>query len=238
MSVRRVLIAVTSHGGLGSTGLPTGYFLSEVTHSYFELADRGLLVDIVSPRGGDAPMDPKGHDLKDERNRRFLQSAERSVKLETTLRAADVDPNEYDGIFFAGGHGAMWDFPDTTGLQRLARSVYERGGVVAAVCHGPAALINPKLSSGTYLVAGKRMAVFTNEEEKAVNMLDIVPFLLASTLEQRGALLDKGEPWREHVVVDDRLVTGQNPASAAAAGRAMAEVLAKAEVTQAVTASA
>ena len=172
-------------------------------------------------RGGEIPLD--GVDKADELSRDFL-AKHRSLLAHSTA-AAEVDPDRYDAIYFAGGHGAMWDLPNDSAFQRVSASIYERGGVVAAVCHGPAALVNVKLSSGKYLVDGKNVSAFTNEEEAAVKLDTVVPFLLADALEEHGAHHEPGPDWQEKVVVSERLVTGQNPASAAGVAKAVVEVL-------------
>lgn len=222
---KKALIVVTSHDQLG-TLRKTGYYLPEVAHPYLVLHDAGYDLDVVSPKGGNAPMDPGSLDLDDPDNRRFWETPEMRAKVENTLRPEDVDPADYDAIVFAGGHGVMWDFPDDTGLQRLGTAIYEDGGVVAAVCHGPAALVNMKLSDGSYLVAGKTVAAFTDEEEEAAELTGVVPFLLASTLISRGANHVKAANFQPKVASDQRLVTGQNPASAKRLGE---EVLAALE---------
>jgi putative intracellular protease/amidase/quinol monooxygenase YgiN len=225
MSSRKVLIAVTSHDRLGTTGAPTGYYLSEVSHPYFELADRGFAVDFISPKGGLAPMDPGSRRVKDAANDRFLQDAALLARLEATLRPDAIDARDYRAILFAGGHGTMWDFPNDAGLIAVARAIYEAGGVVAAVCHGPAALVNLTLSDGTHLLRNRRIAAFTGEEERAAGLEDVVPFPLAATLVERGAIHEQADLWQPKVVVDGRIVTGQNPASAAGVGRAVADTL-------------
>lgn len=146
-------------------------------------------------------------------------------ELQTSLAADAVDPARYDAIYFAGGHGAMWDLPDSAAFARVASAIYERGGAVAAVCHGPAALLNIRLADGSFLVAGKRVSAFTNDEERAVKLEAVVPFLLADKLEERGARHDPAPLWQKKVVVSDRLVTGQNPASAAGVAEAVIGVL-------------
>jgi putative intracellular protease/amidase len=228
MPEKKVLIAVTSHDTLGSTGRQTGYYLSEVTHPSSALLQSGLTTNdliIVSPRGGKAPMDPKSHDLSDPLNRVFVENSELMSKLEQTRKPNEVNPADYQAILFAGGHGTMWDFPTDEELHRLAIAIYEQGGVVAAVCHGPSVLVNLKLSDGSYLVAGKRVAAFTDEEERAVQLDKVVPFLLASTLVSRGAIHEPADLWQAKVVADHRLVTGQNPASAKGVGEAVARLL-------------
>jgi putative intracellular protease/amidase len=209
-NARRILIATTSHAVKGTTGEPTGAYLSEVAHPYIAFEKAGYAIDMASVAGGKIPLD--GVQDADEASRAFL--ATHAAKLESSQAAAAVDPSRYDAIFFAGGHGAVWDLPDNAAFQRLTTAIYERGGIVAAVCHGPAALVNVKLSSGRYLVDGKDVSAFTNEEERAVKLDTVVPFLLADALEAHGAKHQPAPNWQKKVVVSERLVTGQNPASA------------------------
>jgi len=218
---KKVLIVVTSHGQLGNTGKPTGYYLPEVTHPYTVLKEKGFDIDIASPKGGKAPMDPKSRDLSDPVNKAFLEDQDSAAKLEHTLALADVKSENYGTILFAGGHGTMWDFPDDKHVARLSAEIYERGGIVAAVCHGPAALVNIQIG-GKHLVDGKKVAAFTNEEEKEVKLDSVVPFSLETTLRQRGALLEKAPNWQPKVVSSERLITGQNPTSAQGVGEAIA----------------
>ncbi|MFJ4963561.1 type 1 glutamine amidotransferase domain-containing protein [Streptomyces sp. NPDC088729] len=224
---RKVLLALTSHDRLGDTGRPTGFYLSEAAHPWKELTDAGFEVDLVSVLGGRPPMD--GADLSDPVQKAFLDDPDIARKLASTPRPQDVDPADYDAILYVGGHGTMWDFPGATGLTRIARAVYEAGGAVAAVCHGPAGLVELTLSDGSYLVDGKNVAAFTNTEEAAAGLTDIVPFLLQSTLEERGARHTGAADFQAHVVVDGRLVTGQNPASATGVGKALVTVLSEPE---------
>jgi putative intracellular protease/amidase len=212
MSTRKVLIALTSHGELGSTGRSTGFYLPEAAYPWKAFTDAGYTVDLVSVQGGRPPMD--GIDPSDPVQRAFLDDPQMSVKLENTPRPDQVKPTDYDAILYAGGHGAMWDFPDSTRLAEIARDIYESNGVVAAVCHGPAGLVNIVLSDGRYLVDGKEVAAFTNDEEAAVGLTEDVPFLLQTRLEQRGAKHSGAPNFQPWVVLDGRLVTGQNPASA------------------------
>lgn len=219
-----VMFVVSGHTDLGETGVETGFFLSEVAHPWRVLTDAGYTVDFVSPAGGKVQMDPKSHDLDDPINVAFLASAD-AKELTGTLKPEAVDPTQYSAIFYAGGHGAMWDFPGSEALAGLAAQIWDNGGVVAAVCHGPAGLVNIKLADGSYLVDGKRLTAFTNAEEAAVKLTDTVPFLLATTLEERGATHVPAPNFAEHVVVDGRLVTGQNPASATEVGRSIVKLL-------------
>jgi len=219
MTSPKVLIVLTSHDTLGDTGKETGFYLPEVTHPLDAFTRAGLTVDFVSPKGGKAPM--VGIDLEDPLNKAFLDDSEQVSRVENTLNPAQIDPAEYGAIFYAGGHGTMWDFADNDRLAEIAATIYEAGGIVGAVCHGPAALVNIKLSDGKYLVADKTVAAFTNEEEAAVGLTDIVPFLLESKLIERGANFTKVPNFEVCVVASDRLVTGQNPASAAGVGEQM-----------------
>jgi putative intracellular protease/amidase len=211
---RKALITVTSHDRLGETGKRTGWYLSEVTHLYYPLLEAGFQVDFASPRGGEAPMDEGSRKLDDPDNARFLADPSTMAGIRATQPLAHIEPSQYDVVHFAGGHGVMWDFPSDPDVQRIAAAIYEQGGIVAAVCHGPAALVNVLLSDGKYLVAGKEVAAFTNAEEREVGLADVVPMLLQSALEARGARVLVGPSWRSHVRVAERLVTGQNPQSA------------------------
>ncbi|MEG4271127.1 MULTISPECIES: type 1 glutamine amidotransferase domain-containing protein [unclassified Microcoleus] len=223
MTSQKVLIVLTSHDTLGDTGKETGFYLAEVTHPLDAFTQAGLAVDFVSPKGGKAPM--VGVDLEDPLNKAFLDDSEQVFRVENTLNPAQIDSAEYSAIFYAGGHGTMWDFADNQELAEIAAAIYEAGGVVGAVCHGPAGLVNIKLSDGEYLVANKTVAAFTNEEEAAVGLTGIVPFLLESKLIERGANFTKVPNFQAHVVASDRLVTGQNPASAAGVGHKMVELI-------------
>lgn len=219
----RVLFVVTNHSELGSTGQKTGYYLSEVAHPFHVLHEAGYEIDFVSPKGGKAPMDPKSYKLDDPINRAFWET--HGKRLDETLAPEQVDPSRYVAIFYAGGHGTMWDFPESEAIARIAASIYERGGAIGAVCHGPSGLIPIKLSNGRPLVEGRRINSFTNEEEQAVQLDKVVPFLLETRLKELGAIHVSVKNFAAHVEVDDRIVTGQNPASAEGVGRALVEVL-------------
>ena len=221
---KHVLIATTSHSTKGTTGEPTGAYLPEVAHPYDVFIRAGYTVEFASVKGGSIPLD--GVKDADAQSNAFLQA--HTQELEHSLAANQVEAGKYDAIYFAGGHGAMWDLPDSQAFASVASSIYERGGVVAAVCHGPAALVNVKLSNGQYLVADKQVSAFTNDEERAVKLDAVVPFLLADKLTERGAQHQPAPLWKKKVVVSERLVTGQNPASAASVAEAVIEVLERA----------
>jgi putative intracellular protease/amidase len=224
-AVIKVLIVVTSHGLLGNTGKPTGYYLPEVSHPFFALEKAGFQVDIASPQGGKAPMDERSKDLTDPENKLFMERKDLVSKIENTIPLSKVKASNYQAILFAGGHGTMWDFADNDTIAKLSSSIYENGGIVAAVCHGPAALLNIKLSNGKYLIDGKNVAAFSNEEEAASGLTQTVPFLLETELTKKGASYTKAPLWQSHVQVSERLITGQNPASAKKVGTEIARLL-------------
>ncbi len=220
---KRVAIVLTNHRELGDTGKTTGFFLSEATHPYEVFHEAGYEIDFLSPKGGEAPMD--GVDRSDPINAAFLADEALVARTKSTTSIAKSMSVGYDAVFFSGGHGTMWDFANDAGVQELIRTVYERGGVVAAVCHGPAALVNARLSSGMYLVAGKDVSAFTDEEEVAVKLEKVVPFALESTLCARGARFVEAPNFEKKVAVAERLVTGQNPASATGVAEAVVRLL-------------
>jgi putative intracellular protease/amidase len=205
-----ILLALTSHDRLGDTGRRTGFYVPEAARPYRAFTAAGHRVDFASVQGGAPPRD--GVKAGDEVTEGFL--AEVGDRLADTVTFDRLDPAGYDAVMFVGGHGAMWDFPGATDLARFTVALYERGGVVAAVCHGPAALVGLRLSDGAPLVAGKQVSAFTNEEEAAVGLTEVVPFLLETALVGLGARFSGAPKFTEHAVADARLVTGQNPASA------------------------
>ncbi|MGE8552739.1 MAG: type 1 glutamine amidotransferase domain-containing protein [Chryseobacterium jejuense] len=220
---KKILFVVTSHDKKGSTGEDTGYYLGEVSHPWEVLHKAGYEIDFVSPKGGTPPVD--GFDLKDPVNKEFWENKEYKNKIDHSLTPSQVNPKEYSTIFYAGGHGAMWDLADNKELSDIASIIYENGGIVAGVCHGPAGLVNIKLNNGKYLVDGKKINAFTNEEESAVKLTDVVPFLLENKLKERGAKFEKSGLWQNHVVTDQRVITGQNPQSAKSVGEAILKEL-------------
>lgn len=222
--LKPVLFVVTSCAVKGATGIPTGYNLAEVTHPLEKLHQAGIKVEFASILGGNAPLDGL-EDMKDPVIAHYWADAEFRHAIANTLRIDDVNPSRYSAIFFAGGHGTMWDFPDSQAAQKAIREIDDAGGIVSAVCHGPAALVNARRADGSLLVAGKRVAAFTNGEEEEVQSTHVVPFLLASTLNERGAHHQNTPNWSDNVIVDGRLITGQNPQSAASLGVALRDAL-------------
>lgn len=219
----KILFVVTSHATKGSTSEKTGYYLGEVSHPWKVLTEAGYEIDFVSPQGGNPPVD--GFDLKDPVNKEFWENKKYQDRISHSMKPADVKPAQYAAIYYAGGHGAMWDLPENKDLAAIATKIYEKNGVVAAVCHGPAGLVNIKLSNGQYLISGKKINGFSNEEEDIVKLTKVVPFLLEDKLKERGAIYEKSGPWEKHVTIDGRLITGQNPQSAKEVGEAIRTAL-------------
>jgi putative intracellular protease/amidase/quinol monooxygenase YgiN len=230
---KKILFVVTSHDEKGNTGEKTGFYLSEVAHPWNVLMNSGYEIDFVSPKGGKAPVD--GLNLGDSVNKKFWEDSKYRKKVENTFKPSEINPENYAAIHFAGGHGAMWDFPENEELANIAAKIYEKNGIVSAVCHGPAGIVNSKLSNGKYLVDGKKVNAFTNEEEVAVKLDKVVPFLLENKLIERGATFEKSGLWQSHVVTDQRLITGQNPQSAQAVGETMLEQLKQQEIVGKIT---
>lgn len=220
----KMLFVVTSCNVKGETGIPTGFNLSEVTHPLEKLEEKGVVVDIASIKGGHAPLDGL-EDFNDPANAKYWADTDFRNALENTLKLDEVNTADYDGIFFAGGHGTMWDFADSPAILKIVPEFFESGKIVSAVCHGPAALVNVKLSDGSYLIAGKNVAAFTNGEEEEVQSTNVVPFLLEDVLIKHGADYKHSPNWNNNIAVHGRLITGQNPQSAASVGLAIAKAL-------------
>ena len=220
-----VLIVVTSHSQMGDTDKATGFWLAELTHPYYVIADAGYDVVVASIEGGVAPIDPRSMDTTDQVNQRFLQDAELMAMVLNSRKLSELTPDSFAAVLFSGGHGTMWDFPGDSAVNEVSRVVYEKGGVVGAVCHGPAALSDVRLSDGEYLIAGKRFAAFTNEEETQVQLDDVVPFMLQDRLVERGGIHVSAPAWQSNALIDERLVTGQNPQSAHKVGELIVEAL-------------
>ena len=223
--MKKILCVVTSNNVKGATGIPTGFWLSELTHPLKKFSTAGIAYELASIKGGKPPIDKDSLDFNDPINKKFWDDENFQAKLTNTIKLDDVNTADFDAIFFAGGHGVMWDFPDSAAIDKVTREIYERGGIVSAVYHGPAALVNVKLSDGKFLVYGKNLTAFTNGEEADVQATNIVPFLLETELKNHGAIHHAAANWSNHVVEDGRLVTGQNPASAAGVGEAVVKLL-------------
>jgi putative intracellular protease/amidase len=218
---QRVLMVLTSHTLLGETGQPTGWYVPEAAHPWNEFRRAGIGVEWASPAGGRGR--PYGVDMNDAVQSDFVR--EFGEHGPDTIAAVSIDSKRYEAIFYVGGHGTMWDFPDNTALAASAGEIYAGGGIVAAVCHGPAGVINIIDPSGAPLAAGRRVAAFTNDEEVAVGLADTVPFLLADALSAKGAIHVPAINFEPNVITDGRLITGQNPASATGVASAVVETL-------------
>jgi putative intracellular protease/amidase len=217
MNKSKILIVLTSHSELGDTGKSTGFYYEEMADPYYVFQDAGFEVELASIKGGKPPHDPGS--LPDEEKRavsvkRFLCDSAGLARLENTSTIGDVTATEYDAIFLAGGHGAMWDLPNCAPLARLLGEFNAAGKVISAVCHGPAGLLGAKDETGTSIIAGKKMTGFSNEEELMTGLNTVVPFMLQDSLSVLGQY-ESGPRFRPYSVVDGNLVTGQNPASSA-----------------------
>ncbi len=220
----RALLVFTNHAQYPTKTHKTGLWLSEATHFMEEMDKRKIAMDFVSPLGGAVPIDEKSLDLKDATNRHYYEDTAFRAKLNATFKPTEIKAKNYQIIYFTGGHGTMWDFPENTQIQAITRQIYENDGMVAAVCHGVAGLLNTKLSDGSYLIDKKRITGFSNWEEKIVGLEDEVPFLLQDKLIERGAEYHKAIlPFVRYIKVDERLVTGQNPQSARKVGKKVIE---------------
>jgi len=215
MKINKILFVVTSHSELGNTGKKTGLWIEEFAAPYYKFFDLGKEVVIASPKGGQAPIDPKSDlpENKTEATIRYYNDNKTQDKLSNTVRLDSVLESDFDAIFYPGGHGPMWDLAEDKDSVKLIEAFYRNGKPVTLVCHAPAALKNARMPDGQWLIEGKRVAAFTNTEEETAELTHVVPFLLEDMLKQRGATYQKGEDWRPFVTRDGLLITGQNPAS-------------------------
>ena len=223
----KILIVLTSHDHLGDTGKKTGFWLEEFVAPYYVFKDAGATITLASPKGGQPPLDPKS-DLSEnltEQTKRFRTDSAAQAELANTKKLADVSAADFDAVFYPGGHGPMWDMPDNPTSIALIEACVKADKPVGAVCHAPAALVNVRGKDGQYLVKGKRVTGFTNAEEKAVGLTEIVPFLLEDRLKERAGLYSKGVNWAPYVQADGKLVTGQNPASSGPAAKELLTLL-------------
>jgi len=211
----KILMVLTSHDKLGNTGKKTGFWLEEFAAPYYTFLDAGAAVTLASPNGGQPPLDPISDtpDGQTEATERFKKDRSAQAALASTVKLADVSAENYDAIFYPGGHGPMWDMPDNATSIALIEAFVKADKPVGAVCHAPVALVNVRGKDGEYLVKGKRVTGFTNAEEEAVGLTAVVPFLLEDRLKERGGIFSKAANWVPYVQVDGKLVTGQNPAS-------------------------
>ena len=223
---RKILVVLTSVEKYPNLNRATGLWLGEAVHFVKKVEDAGYAVDYVSPKGGYTPIDPHSLAMAEPIDWEWYQKKEFMNRLGATLAPSEVKPDDYAAIYYAGGHGVIWDFPENEALQRISRTIYERGGIVSSVCHGAVGLLNITLSNGSLLVKGKTVTGFSNEEERLAELDKFVPFLTETELVSRGAVYTKADKaWAPFAVEDDRLITGQNPASGGAVADRLIEAL-------------
>lgn len=224
----RILMIATSAATMDDGKEKTGVWLEELTSPYYAFTDAGATVDVASIRGGAIPVDPRSVQADGENEasvERYLKDEALKERISNTPRFTDLDPSSYDALFLPGGHGTMFDYPRSEDLASLISRMNQDEKVIAAVCHGPAGLVNVRNPDGSHFVAGRKVAAFTDSEERAVGLDEAVPFLLETKLKELGALHDAAPDFQPHAVRDGRLVTGQNPASAAPAAELVLTVL-------------
>lgn len=211
----KVLFVLTSHDQLGTTGKKTGFWIEEFATPYYYFKDKGIEIVIATPKGGQAPIDPKSNEpgFQTESTKRYFLDAAAQAALSKTVKLSSVNHKEFDAIFYPGGHGPMWDLVNDKNSIALIQSFYDQKKPIAFVCHGSAALVNVKNKEGAYLISGKKVTSFCNTEEDAVQLTSVVPFSLEDKLKERGATYQKGKDWSSFTVVDGLLLTGQNPQS-------------------------
>ncbi|MBC8753901.1 type 1 glutamine amidotransferase domain-containing protein [Kordia sp. YSTF-M3] len=213
--MKKVLFVLTSHDQLGNTGEKTGFWIEEFAAPYYALKDKNVIITLASPKGGQPPIDPKseGEDFQTAATKRFNEDTETQTLLANTIKLETVNEADYDAVFYPGGHGPLWDLAEDPNSIKLIESFYNNNKPVAAVCHAPAVFKSVKNTDGTPLVKNKNVTGFTNSEEAAVQLTDVVPFLVEDMLKENGGIYSKVADWNPHAVKDGLLITGQNPAS-------------------------
>ena len=224
---KKILIVLTSHDKLGDTGEATGFWLEELATPYYVFLDSGAELTLASPKGGQPPLDPKSNttDFQTDDTKRFEADEVANDALANTTKLKDLNAADYDAVFYPGGHGTMWDLVNDAHSISLIENFWASGKVVSAVCHAPIALTNTKDVNGDYIVKGRKVTGFTNSEEDAVGLTNVVPQLVEDMLIARGALYSKIEDWAPYAQKDGNLVTGQNPASSTAVAKLVIEAL-------------
>lgn len=224
----KVLMVLTSHSELGNTGRKTGFWLEELAAPYYTFKDAGVEVVLASPKGGQPPLDPKSNEPANqtEQTHRFEADAAATAQLANTVRLDSINQADFDTVFYPGGHGPLWDLAEDKVSIALIESFIAANKPVALVCHAPGVLRHVQTSNGRPLVEGKKVTGFTNSEEAAVELTDIVPFLVEDELKAKGGLYSKGDDWASYVVRDGLLITGQNPGSSSAAAALLMQQIA------------
>ncbi|MBK5275892.1 MAG: type 1 glutamine amidotransferase domain-containing protein [Desulfuromonadales bacterium] len=223
----KILMVLTSHDELGNTGRKTGFWLEEFAAPYYVFKDAGAEITLASPNGGQPPLDPKSaeKDFQTPATGRFNNDPAAQAALAQTVALKTVAADDYDAIFYPGGHGPLWDLAEDKDSIALIEATYRKGKPVATVCHAPGVLRHVRAADGTPLVQGKGVTGFTNSEEAAVGLTEVVPFLVEDELRKIGGNYSKGADWQPYIIVDGKLVTGQNPASSEPAARALLKLL-------------
>ena len=224
---KKILVVLTSHDKLGDTGEKTGFWLEELAAPYYAFLDAGAELTLASPKGGQPPLDPKSNtpDFQTEDTKRFEADTAANTALANTMKLADVNASNYDAVFYPGGHGPMWDLVNDEQSISLIEEFWASDKVVSAVCHAPIALANTKDANGEYIVKGRKVTGFSNSEEDAVGLTDIVPQLVEDMLIERGGLYSKTGDWASYAQKDGNLITGQNPGSSTAVAKLVLETL-------------
>ena len=223
----KILMVLTSHYQLGDTGEKTGFWLEEFASPYYAFKDANAAITLASPAGGQPPLDPKSDapDFQTAATERFRGDAEAQAALANTVKLAEVSADDFDAVFYPGGHGPLWDLSEDSSSISLIEIMHAAGKPVSAVCHAPAVLRNAKAVDGSALVNGKSVTGFSNSEEAAVQLTEVVPFLLEDELAAKGGNYSKGDDWAPYAVTDGNLITGQNPASSELVARTVLEML-------------
>jgi putative intracellular protease/amidase len=216
---KKILMVLTSHDELGNTGQKTGFWVEEFAAPYYAFIDAGVEVTLVTPKGGQAPIDPTStlEDFQTSATDRYDADNEAQAKIAATVKLSSINEADFDAVFYPGGHGPLWDLTDNTDSINLIESFLKADKAVATVCHASAALLNVKEASGDFAIKGKAVTGFTNSEEEAVQLTEVVPFLLEDELIKRGGEYQKAQDWHAFAVQDGLIITGQNPASSALA---------------------
>ena len=224
-----ILVVLTSHDQLGATGRKTGFWLEEFAAPYYVFNDAGAKITLASPRGGQPPLDPKSDEPEAQTpaTTRFKSDRDAEAALANTVRLSSVAAGDYDAVFYPGGHGPLWDLAEDPHSIRLIETMFGAGKPVGAVCHAPGVFRHARAAAGAPLVRGKSVTGFTNSEEAAVGLTQVVPFLVEDSLRQNGGVYSKAQDWRPYVVVDGNLITGQNPASSKEGAKALLSRLAE-----------
>ena len=223
----KILMVLTSHSELGNTGKKTGFWVEEFAAPYYTLKDAGASITIASPKGGQPPIDPKSEEPENQTKstERFYKDADLKQLLSNTKKLSEISADDFDAVFYPGGHGPMWDLTNDADSIELIENFWDDKKPVVAVCHAPSVLLNAKDEQDEPLVKNKNVTGFSNSEEDAVDLTEVVPFLLEDELKNKGGLYTNKKDWEVYVVTDGLLITGQNPASSEAAAKKLLEIL-------------